>query len=100
GKYFGVASGETTRSELGLALNGYAKVVLLPNVDLENILGLYSNYLDKPKNVDIDYTANLTMRVNNLITTNIALQAIYDDNAVKGFQIRQALGVGVTYKLK
>lgn len=100
GKYFGVASGETTRSELGLALNGYAKVVLLPNVDLENVLGLYSNYLDKPKNVDIDYTANLTMRVNNLITTNIALQAIYDDNAVKGFQIRQALGVGVTYKLK
>ena len=70
GKYFGVESGKTMRSELGLALNGYAKVFLLPNVELENILGLYSNYLDKPKNIDIDYTANLTMRVNNLITTN------------------------------
>lgn len=99
-KYFGVLSGETTRSELGMALNAYAKIELLPNVSLENILGLYSNYLDKPKNIDIDYTANLTMRVNNLITTTIALQAIYDDNAVQGFQIRQALGVGVTYKLK
>jgi hypothetical protein len=40
------------------------------------------------------------MRVNNLITTNVAFQAIYDDNAVQGFQIRQALGIGVTYKLK
>ena len=99
-KYFGVASGETTRSELGMALNSYAKIELLPNVELENILGLYSNYLDKPKNIDIDYTANLTLRVNNLLTTNITFQAIYDDNAVQGFQIRQALGIGVTYKLK
>ena len=99
-KYFGVASGETTRSELGMALNSYAKIELLPNVELENILGLYSNYLDKPKNIDIDYTANLTLRVNNLLTTNITFQAIYDDNALQGFQIRQALGIGVTYKLK
>ena len=99
-KYFGVAAGETTRFELGMALNAYAKIELLPNVELENILGLYSNYLDKPKNVDIDYTANLNMRINNLITTNITLQAIYDDNAIQGFQIRQGLGIGVTYKLK
>lgn len=99
-KYFGVLAGETTRSELGMAINSYAKIELLPNVELENILGLYSNYLDKPKNIDIDYTANLTMRVNNLLTTNITLQAIYDDNAIQGFQIRQALGVGVTFKLK
>ncbi len=97
-KYFGVLAGETTRSELGMAINSYAKIELLPNVELENILGLYSNYLDKPKNIDIDYTANLTLRVNNLLTTNITLQAIYDDNAIQGFQIRHALGVGVTFK--
>lgn len=99
-KYFGVDAGETTRTELGMALNGYAKIELLPNVELENILGLYSNYLEKAQNVDIDYTANLTMRVNNLLSANITLQAIYDDNAVQGFQIRQALGIGVTFKLK
>lgn len=99
-EYFGVAAGETTRSELGMALNGYAKIEILPNVELENILGLYSNYLENPKNIDIDYTANLNMRVNNLMTANITLQAIYDDNAIQGFQIRQALGIGVTYKLK
>ena len=99
-QYFGVDAGETTRTELGTALNCYAKIELLPNVELENILGLYSNYLEKAQNVDIDYTANLTMRVNNLLTANITLQAIYDDNAVQGFQIRQALGIGITYRLK
>jgi hypothetical protein len=100
GHYFGVAANKTTRTELGLALNGYAKFEIMPNVGIENIIGIYANYLDRPENIDIDYTANLTMRVNNLITTNIAFQAIYDDNAVKGFQIREALGIGVTYKLK
>ena len=89
-----------TDSTLVIRLNSYAKIELLPNVELENILGLYSNYLEKAQNVDIDYTANLSMRVNNLLTANITLQAIYDDNAVQGFQIRQALGIGVTYKLK
>lgn len=100
GHYFGVKANQTTRTELGLALNGYAKFEIMPNVGIENIIGIYANYLDRPENLDIDYTANLTLRVNNLITTNIAFQAIYDDNAVQGFQIREALGVGVTYKLK
>jgi hypothetical protein len=37
------------------------------------------------------------MTVNKWITANVTLQAVYDDNAVKGFQIREALGVGLTY---
>ena len=67
------------------------------NVVMENVLNLYSNYLEDLKNVDIDYTISLVMSVNKWITANIAFQAIYDDNAVKGFQIREALGVGLTY---
>ncbi len=97
--YFGVKAGETTRFEFGAALNGYAKFDVMKNITLENILALYSNYLEDPQNVDIDYTANLNMSVNEWITVNLAFQAIYDDNAVKGFQIREALGVGITYGL-
>ena len=37
------------------------------------------------------------MSINKYLTANFTIQAIYDDNAVKGFQIREALGVGVTY---
>jgi hypothetical protein len=70
---------------------------LLKNVVMENVLNLYSNYLEDLQNVDIDYTMNLVMSVNKWITANVAFQAIYDDNAVKGFQIREALGVGLTY---
>lgn len=95
--YFGVDANESMRFEFGAAISAYAKLNLMKNVSMENILSLYSNYLEDPQNIDVDYTMNLNMKVNDYITTNLTFQAIYDDNAVKGFQIREALGVGVTY---
>jgi len=99
GGYFGVEANETTRFEFGAAVGAYAKFEVMPNVKLENILNLYSNYLEDPQNVDIDYTLNLVMAVNKWITANASFQAIYDDNAVQGFQIRESLGIGITYGL-
>ncbi|MGO3183939.1 MAG: DUF3078 domain-containing protein [Aequorivita sp.] len=95
--YFGVEANETMRFEFGASISAYAKLELMENVSMENILNLYSNYLEDPQNVDIDYTMNLLLKVNDYISANATFQAIYDDNAVKGFQIREALGIGVTY---
>jgi len=97
GGYFGIDANKTTRFEFGAALTGYAKLKLMENITMENILALYSNYLEDPQNVDIDYTLNIVMTVNKWITANFGFQAIYDDNAVEGFQIREGLGIGVTY---
>lgn len=99
GGYFGVEANESTRFEFGASLGAYAKFDLMENISLENILNLYSNYLEDPQNVDLDYTMNLVMKVNKWITANATFQAIYDDNAVKAFQIREALGIGVTLGL-
>ncbi|RMA65835.1 DUF3078 domain-containing protein [Ulvibacter antarcticus] len=95
--YFGVKANETSRFEFGASVSAYAKIKLMENISAENILNLYSNYLDNPQNVDIDYTLNVVMTVNKWINANATFQAIYDDNAVQGFQIREALGIGVTY---
>lgn len=84
----------------------------MENVSFENILKLYSNYLDKPQNIDIDYTANLFMKVNKFITVNAGVQLVYDDNTAlpiikdgvevgkrnSALQVRQIVGAGVTYK--
>ncbi|WP_136667229.1 DUF3078 domain-containing protein [Flavobacterium sp. H122] len=94
---FGVEQGEITRFEFGAGIQGYYKFKIMENITWENILNLYSNYLDKPQNVDIDYQANLVMKVNKYISTNLAFQAIYDDNAVGAFQIREVFGLGFNY---
>lgn len=98
GSAFGVEQGKTSRFEFGAALNGYYKFNIMENVSMENIVNLYSNYLDKPQNVDIDYQMNLAMKINKYLSTNLAFQAIYDDNAVGAFQIREVFGLGFNAK--
>ena len=96
GRYFGVEEGETSRFEFGASMQATANFTLAKNVRMENIMNLYSNYLEDPQNVDIDYTANLIMSVNSWLSANFIFQAIYDDNAARGFQIREVLSVGLT----
>ncbi|MGV1012789.1 MAG: DUF3078 domain-containing protein [Flavobacterium sp.] len=100
GTSFGVEQGKTIRYEFGVSVSGYYKLNLMENVSMENILNLYSNYLDKPENVDVDYQMNLVMKVNKYMSANVSFQAIYDDNAnpVKSeVQIREVFGLGINY---
>ncbi|MFN8274529.1 MAG: DUF3078 domain-containing protein [Flavobacteriaceae bacterium] len=96
-KYFGVEEGRSYRYELGFYASGYYKFELMQNVTMENTLNLYSNYLEKPQNVDLDYTMNMVMKINRYLSTNLVFQTIYDDNAFAGFQTRQIFGLGVNY---
>lgn len=107
---FGVDPGKNVRFEFGASLDAYYKVNLMENISFENILKLYSNYLDKPQNIYTDYTANLFMKVNKFVTVNAGVQMIYDDkteilkkvNGVdekhKDLQVKQIFGAGLTYK--
>lgn len=110
---FGVDPGKRLRYEFGASLDAYYKVNLVENISLENILKLYSNYLDKPQNIYTDYTANLFMKVNKFVTVNAGVQLLYDDNTLipilkadgtasgdtkKALQVKQIFGAGFTYK--
>ncbi|RKS26315.1 Protein of unknown function (DUF3078) [Flavobacterium endophyticum] len=95
--YFGVKEGKSLRYELGAYASAYYKLDIMANVTFENILSLYSNYLEDPQNVDLDYQLNIVMKINKYLSTNLSFQTIYDDNAFQGFQIRQVFGVGANY---
>lgn len=103
GSSFGVEQGKSSRYEFGAAVSGYYKFNLMTNVTMENILNLYSNYLEKPQNVDVDYTLNIVMKINKVLSSNIAFQAIFDDNSYAAgydyakIQTREVIGIGVNY---
>ena len=97
GDYFGVDEGKSMRFELGASLSGYAKYEIVENVFMEHTLSLYSNYLEDPQNVDIDYLLNVEMGINDYLSANLVFQAIYDDNAVGAFQIREVFGLGINF---
>lgn len=97
GPSFGVDQGETSRFEFGASIHLHAQYEVLSNVSFENLLNLYSNYLDDAQNVDIDYTLNIVMTINNYLSANISFQTIYDDNAISAAQVREVFGLGVNY---
>ena len=94
---YGVEEGRNTAFSLGFNFSGYYKFEAMENIELENILTLYSDYLDKPQNVDIDYQMNLFFKVNKYISMNITLHAIMDANASKKLQFREVFGAGLNY---
>ena len=72
----------------------------MENITMENVFALYSNYLESPENIDLDYIMNVVMKVNDHISTNLIFQTIYDDNSYRGFQIREVFGFGLNYTFK
>ena len=95
-QYFGVRKGETSRFELGASIRSFFKFELLENVFVSNRISLYSDYLDNPANIDLDYTINTEMKINKYLTTNLIIQFIYDHNSVKRLQVREVMGIGLS----
>ncbi len=105
---FGVDPGETFRAELGATFKGEYKATILPNVDLLTTLSLFSNYLDNPQHVDVNWDVSLNMKINDFMSALIKTNMIYDHdilvpldefgNTGRRIQLKQVLGVGFSYR--
>ena len=75
---FGVEPGNKSRAELGATVKVEYKTPLVKNVDLETNLDLFSNYLEKPQNIDVDWKVLINMKINDWLSANLATRMIYD----------------------
>lgn len=96
GKY-GVDEGDNSKFGLGFNLSGYFKYTLFKNVTMENVIALYSDYIENPQNVDIDYQVNFVLIINKHLTTDIRLHMLVDDNASNQVQFKELFGLGFKY---
>jgi hypothetical protein len=94
---FGVEEGKNTAFSLGFNLSGYYKFSLMENIEMENILTLYTDYLANVGNVDADYQTNIRFKVNSHIKMHMTFHAIFDDDSSSNLQFRQLFGMGVNY---
>lgn len=95
---FGVEEGRNTAFSLGFNLSSYYKFSLMENIEMENILNLYTDYLANVGNVDLDYQTNIRFKVNKSIKMLMTFHTIMDDNASSKIQFRQLFGLGLNYK--
>ena len=111
---FGVDPGEKLRSEFGGYLRANFIKEIMKNIKLSSTLALFSNYIDAPENVDVNWELLILMKVNKFITVSINTKLIYDDdidivkdsdgdgvNEVNGprTQFKEILSLGLSYKL-
>ena len=94
---YGVEEGKTSAYGLGFNLSGFIKYNIIDNLSMENIIQIYSDYLEKPQNIDINYQTNFYYTFNKFLSFNLTLHLIIDDNAVNTFQFRQLFGLGFNY---
>lgn len=94
--YFGVESDKTARWEAGASFALQSELMILKNVILSQQLSLVANYLQEFKNIDVDYTINFNMKVNEYLSAILEAQMLYDDNALADLQFRQVFGLAVS----
>jgi len=105
-----ISEGERSRTELGFLLTTHYKTEIFKNINLENRLSLYSDYINKFGNIDVDWQLQLDLVVNKYVKANIGTHLIYDDDIkatedIDGVQtivgpkvqLKQMLGIGIEY---
>ncbi len=105
---FGVEKGEHSLWELGAFIKAsYQNTYYNGLLGVRTKLELFSNYLNKPQNVDVLYDLALDLKINSFLTARAQLTLIYDDDQkitqedgsqVAKLQIRQMFGLGLAYR--
>lgn len=108
-----ISKGKKHKTELGVLVSSGYKKEVIKNIVLDNRLSLYSDYINRFGNIDVDWQMQLNLTVNEYVKANIGLHMIYDDDIkskeeINGeqvilgpkLQLKQALGIGIIYNFK
>jgi hypothetical protein len=105
---FGVDSGKKSRFQFG----AFASINYTANISKTAVyktkLDLFSDYLNHPQNVSLYWTNILAVKVTSLVSMNLSVTMIYDDNIKSTrndgtaggpkVQLQELIGIGLAYK--
>jgi len=105
------AKGEKVRFEFGARAVAKFEYPIAKNIDFSTKLELFSNYLNHPERIDVDWQNMLVLKVNDWLNANLSTHLIYDydipfydDAGVKivgsKVQFKEVLAVGFMINLK
>lgn len=103
-----IRMGEELRAEFGPYFKGIYHKEIFTNINMASTLELFSNYLDRPQNIDVNADVLFTFKVNSWFSTSLNCTMIYDhdikiqsSNGKIGprTQFKSVIGMGISYKL-
>jgi len=105
---YGVDSGHHVINEFGAFASINVVKPMSNNVSYKGRLDLFSNYRNKPANIDVFMTNYFSFKINRYLAATYNLDIIYDDDVrlfgkegkSPGLQLKSLIGIGFTMKLK
>ena len=103
---YGVEPGKHLLSSVGDNLKGEVRYEFMKNMTVYSRLDLYSDYLHKPQNIDVNWEVQSNMAINKWFSTTLTTNLVYDDDVkiaqkdgTKGprVQFKEILGVGLQF---
>jgi hypothetical protein len=109
---FGLDPDQTIRGEVGAYIKIAYKNEILKNVVLDTKVDFFSNYLENPQWVDVNWDMLLTFKVNDFLSASLLTQLIWDkdiqfdydsngdgenDASESRVQFKELFGLGLTY---
>ena len=103
-----IKNGQKVKPEFCALLRAEFTRDIAKNVNLKTKLELFSNYLDKPEEIDLFWDVFLTMNINSWLAATLNTTLVYDADVMimdkdgnKGprTQFKEILGVGITYSI-
>ncbi|MFP4525152.1 MAG: DUF3078 domain-containing protein [Bacteroidales bacterium] len=100
---YGIDENKKSKKEVGAYVKSTYKFKINEDIDIENRVKLFTNYLYKPQNVDIDWEVTVNMRITEYIKASLNTHLIYDDDI--GFPVYEIIDgeevqVGTTKKMQ
>lgn len=105
-----IEPGKNSRTEIGILFTNQIKRQIFKNIMMDHRLSLYTDYLNKFGNIDVNWQLSLDMTVNEYVKANIGTHIVYDDDIASSrevngvvesrgprIQLKQMLGVGLSY---
>lgn len=104
---YGVTPGKHVKNEIGAFASITYNKKFNDKISYTGRLDLFSNYKNHPENIDLMMNNMLSFQLSKILTANIGLDMIYDDdvklfgpnNSSPALQIKQVMGIGFTVKL-
>jgi hypothetical protein len=106
-----IREGKNIRNETGILVTNQWKREIFENINFENRIALYTDYINNFGNIDVDWQLQLDLTVNQYVKANIRTHLVYDDDikskeeeggvqVIRGpkIQLKQLLGLGVVYQ--
>lgn len=109
---YGVEDNKTNRQEIGGSVQLSTEYTYNKKIGGTSRLLFFSNYMDNPQNVDINWNTSITYHISRIFAVSFTLDMIYDDDVdillseaddgtkIYGqrIQFKEYLGFGLTYR--